>query len=186
MPTIAEVAGQELIWVQRKVSRPDYELRATGTVVASLQGDRGESEHHSWTFKLEGRLRRRVTVYEPDSDVDSAMFRWRRAEGGTMELPEGRILRFGPAENSSPPRWDWLEPDGTPLVHFHTRAGFDMSEGLVEIVHGAAGLSELPLLVVLGEYLAVLFATRHSGVPNVWPDVWDAIAFNWPDFSLPD
>lgn len=98
-----------------------------------------------------------------------------------MELAEGRILNFGTAKNSSPPRCDWLQPDGTPLVRFQTRAGFDMSEGLVEIQQEVAGLSELPLLVVLGEYLAVRFAARRGDAPNVW-SVWDTIAFQWPDF----
>jgi hypothetical protein len=57
MPTgLAEVAGQDLIWVQPKVSRPEYGLRAAATVFASLRGSCGECEHHSWTFKLEGWL----------------------------------------------------------------------------------------------------------------------------------
>ena len=183
-PTIAEVAGQELIWVQPMLSRPDYELRAAAIVVASLRGHRGESANRSWTFKREGRLRRRVTVHAADSDLTAAVFRWRRAEGGTMELPEGRILHFGAAQGTSSLRCDWLEPDGKPLVHFQTRAGFDMSEALVEIEHDAAQLPELPLLVVLGEYLTVLFAARRGDVPNVW-SVWDTIPFTWPDFDLP-
>lgn len=178
-PALAEVVGQELIWVQPKISKPDYELRAAGTVVASLHGQCGESQHHSWTFKLEGWFRRRVIVHAPDSVVDAAVFRWRWAEGGTLELPEGRILHFGVAKNSSPPRFDWLAPDGTPLVHFQTRAGFDVSEALVEIEQEAARLSELPLLVVLGQYLAVLFAMRHGDVPEVLT-VWDTLP-SFPD-----
>jgi hypothetical protein len=177
---LAEVAGQELAWVQPKVGKPEYELRAAGTVVASLRGRRGESDHHEWTFKLQGWFRRRVAVYTPDSDAAVAVFRWRRAEGGTMELPDGRPLHFGPAKNSSPPRWDWLEPDGTPLVHFQTRPGFDLSEGLVEIEQEAAHISELTLLVLLGEYLAVLFAARYYGGSG-WSD-WDPIDLNGPAF----
>jgi hypothetical protein len=176
---LAELAGQELIWVQPKVSKPDYELRAAGTVVASLRGRCGESEHQSWTFKLEGWFRRRVTVHAPNSFAAAAAFRWRREEGGTLELPEGRLLHFGVAKNSSPARFDWLESDGTPLVHFQTRAGFDASEALVEIEPEAAGLLELPLLVVLGEYLAVLFAMRHGGAPDVL-SVWNTLP-SFPD-----
>jgi len=176
---LAEVRGQELIWVQPKASKPDYELRAAGTVVASLRGRCGECEHHSWTFKLEGWFRRRVTVHAPDSVADGAVFRWRREEGGTLGLRQGRILHFGVGKNSSPPRFDWLEPDGTPLVHFQTRAGFDASEGLVEIEPEAARLLELPLLVVLGEYLTVLFAMRHGGAPDVL-SVWDSLP-SFPD-----
>jgi hypothetical protein len=175
MPTgLAEVAGQDLIWVQPKVSKPEYELRAATTVVTSLRGSCGECEGHSWTFKLEGWLRRRVTVQAPDPVADGAVFRWRRADGGTLDLPEGRILHIGVAQDSLPPRFDMLEPDGTPLVHFQTRAGCDASERLVEIEKEAATLFELPLLVVLGEYLAVLLAKRHGGAPDVL-SVWDTL-----------
>jgi hypothetical protein len=113
-------------------------------------------------------------VQAPDSVADGAVFRWRRDEGGTLKLTEGRIHHFGVAKDSLPPRLDWLEPDGTPLVHFQTRAGCDASEGLVEIEQEAATLLELPLLVVLGEYLAVLFAKRHGGAPDVL-SVWDTL-----------
>jgi hypothetical protein len=174
--------SQGLIWVQPKFSKPDYELRAGDTVVGILHGDRGEFENQSWAFKLEGWFRRRVTVHALDSGVHAAVFRWRWAEGGTLELPEGRILHFGVVKNSSPLRYDWLDPDGTSLVHFQTRVGFDISEALVEMEQAAARHSELPLLVVLGEYLAVLFAMRYGAVPNPSPDVWDTLP-GFPDLD---
>lgn len=179
---LAEVAGQELIWVRPAMSRPDYELRAAGTVLATLRGHLGESEHHSWTFKREGWFRRRVTVHALDSDVDVGVFRWRWAEGGTLELPDGKTLHFGAAKNSSPLRCEWRETDGTPLVRYQTRPGFDMSEALVEIEQEAAAHSDLPLLVVLGEYLTVLFAARRGEVPNV-TSVWDMAFPDFPDFD---
>jgi len=38
---LAEVAGTGLIWVQPKVSKPDYDLGTAGTVVARLRGQCG-------------------------------------------------------------------------------------------------------------------------------------------------
>ena len=158
---IIDLAHHELTWVRINYSGPDYELRTAATVVASLRGVHGECGDRSWTFKLKGIFRRRVTVSTPEGG-EVAVLRWRHERGGAMELPEGRTMHFVPAVSASPPHWDWVGPDGRALAHFKPRTGFDVAEGLVEIEQEAAGLSELPLLVVLGEYLAGLLAWRRQ------------------------
>ena len=50
------------------------------------------------------------------------------------------------------------EVAGQELVHFKSHAGILKMEGQVEVEPGAHGLQELPLLVVLGWCLLILFA----------------------------
>jgi hypothetical protein len=66
-------------------------------------------------------------------------------------------LRFGSA-NFWRSQWDWLDAANKPLVHFKSRQGLLNLEGQVEIEPQAAASPDVPLLVVLGWYLLVLFA----------------------------
>jgi hypothetical protein len=162
MRTIAEVADQELVWVQPARLKQTFELRTGDEVVATLQFQRaslatGEVAGQQWTFKREGFWHPQVTVRVAGSDANTAVFKPAWTGGGTLELPQGRLLRFG-AANFWHSQWDWSDPNGTPLVHFKSHAGLLKTEGEVGIEPGAAALPEQPLLVVLGWYLLILFA----------------------------
>ncbi len=152
---MAEVAGQELIWVQPDALRPDYELRKDNGVIATLRGDLGEAAGCQWTFedRREG-WPRRVIVRPKAAGDDLAIFRLHGLEEGRIDLPGGRHLRF---RHVAKWRWEWQEGDGTMLVEFTIRPGFDMTEGLVRVAQHAVTVAELPLLVVLTEYLFTLF-----------------------------
>jgi hypothetical protein len=162
MKRMAEVADRGLVWVQPSVMKDAYELRAGDEVVATLVFRRStlataETGDRSWTFKREGFWRPQVTVRAADSEQNEAIFRPGWAGGGTLELGGGRTLRLG-AANFWHTQWDWQLPDGSTAVHFKSRSGFLKSGAEVQIEDGARHLPELPLLVVLGWYLLVLFA----------------------------
>jgi hypothetical protein len=156
---MAEIAGQELMWVQQDV-RGHYELRAANSVIATLGGKLGETAGHRWMFEdeYEGR-HRRVIVWQDAVREYLTIFQLRGLEEGRMDLPGGRRLRFRHVAKWG---WEWQEVDGTMLVEFTIRLGFDMTEGLVRVGERAVTLAELPLLVVLAEYLFTLFdLDRH-------------------------
>ncbi len=185
-PTIAEVAGRELVWVQVAIAKPEYKLYADGRVIASLFGNRGQCMNQSWTFKRKGWFHRRAIVRAPASNVNAAVCNWSRQEGGVLVLPDSRTFHFAAAADCSPVRYDWIDSDGKPLARFQTREGLDLSEASVEIKRKAVRVTELPLLVVLGQYLVTLFAARHRDVPDVWT-VLDLIDIPWPSLpELPD
>ena len=162
MKTIKEVALGELVWVQPARMKQDFELQAGDEVVGSLNWQRaslaaGETADQSWTFKREGFLHPQVTVRVPGSDDNVALFHPRWAGGGTLDLQQGKQLRFV-AANFWHSQWDWLDAQKTPLVHFKSRQGLLKVEGQVEIETEAIQSPELPLLVVLGWYLLILFS----------------------------
>jgi len=160
--TIAEVGSQELEWVQPARLHRVYELHASDDVVALLRFERAslasaETAWQKWTFQQEVFWRRQVTIRSPDS-ADALMFMAAGMSSGTLELSQGRLLRFG-AANFWRSRWDWSDNESqSPLVHFKRRAGLLKTEGPVDIETRAVTYPELPLLVVLGWYLLILFA----------------------------
>lgn len=162
MRTIAEVADQELVWEQPARLKQTFELHASDEVVATLEFQRsslaiGLVADQQWTFKREGFWHPQVTVRVAGSDANVAVFKPAWTGGGTLELPQGRQLRFG-AANFWHSQWDWSDPAGQPLVHFKSHAGLLKTEGEVGIEPAAVGLAEMPLLAVLGWYLLILFA----------------------------
>ena len=160
--TIAEVAGQDLVWTQPARSKQAFELHAPTEVVATLQFERsslasGQAGEQSWTFKREGFWHPQVTARVPGSDSNLAVFKPAWTGGGTLELSEGRVLKFG-AANFWHSQWSWWDPSGKLLMQFKSHAGLLRMEGQLDIAADAVALSELPLLVVLGWYLLILFA----------------------------
>lgn len=166
MRTIADVASQELVWVQPARLQRVFELHASDDVVAVLRFESaslasGETAWQKWTFKRERFWRGQVTIRTPDS-VDAVVFKPARMGGGALELSQGRLLHFG-AANFWHSRWDWSDNESqAPLIHFKSRPGLLKTEGQVDIETKAVTYPELPLLVVLGWYLLIVFARNAA------------------------
>jgi hypothetical protein len=165
MRTINEVAMAELLWVQPARLKQVFELRADNEVVGNMRFERaslasGETADHNWTFKREGFWHPRITVRVPGSEDNVALFSPGWAGGGALDLG-GRQMRFV-AANFWHSQWDWVDAQNRPLVHFKSHQGILKTEGQVEIEPDAITSPDLPLLVVLGWYLLVLFARDAS------------------------
>ena len=161
MRTIREVAGQQLLWVQPARMHQFFELRAGDEVVGTLRWERaslaiGETADHQWSFKREGFWHPRITVRVKGLDDNVALFSPGWAGGGTLDLPQGRSLHFG-AANFWHSQWAWEKVKDTPLVRFTNHVGLLKTEGQVNVDGDAAQSPDLPLLVVLGWYLLILF-----------------------------
>ena len=159
MRTINEVAQADLLWMS-DTNEHSFELRAGDEVVGRLQlGDKqrgdGDAANERWTFRREGFLRQRVTVRVPGSDANVAIFHVSWKKGGILELDRGRWMRL---RLPSLWRWKWTWADmyGRPLVHLEN--GLFMRDGQVTIEPDAAAAPDVPLLVVLGWYLLVVWA----------------------------
>ena len=98
MMKMTELAGRELHWVQPRVMKMEYELRAGEMIAATLRFRSSfgsfataASADGSWTFKRVGFWQTRVTVRANGAEADLAAFKnntW--SGGGTLELPDGR------------------------------------------------------------------------------------------------
>ncbi len=161
MRPILEVADQVLVWQQPARSKRAFELRAGDEVVATLRFARGslaeaEAANHRWTFKREGFWHPRVTVRVEGSDTDVAVFKPSWSGGGTLERPQEPVKLI--AANMWHSQWVWQVTKDVPLVHFKSHQGFFKTSAEVEVSRGAVDPADVPLLVLLGWYLILLFA----------------------------
>jgi hypothetical protein len=168
MRMLHEVHRDELVWVRPKWSRFFFELRAGETVVATLAwtgGSRAAAEcaGAQYRFSREGWLRPRILVREgatgrptgagaPEETVATFV---RRRGGGTLTFPDGRTFLWRKLRVWTSERV-WADVNETVLVRFNpvTRE----SPVTVSSQPQAAELAELPLLILLGQYLVVLAA----------------------------
>lgn len=170
MPSIADVAGQELIWVQPAALRREHELRAGDQVVGTLSFQRGsladaETDGHHWTFKRSGFWHPRVTAREAGADQDVGVFRPHWGGGGVLESPDGHEIRLTTA-NFWQSEWVWLAKDHA-LINFRGRHGLIKANGTVQIEPMAATLPQMPMLVLLGWYLILLYADDAASAGGV-------------------
>ena len=132
---IAEVADQELVWIQPAARKREHELRAGDELVATLRFQRGTLA---------------------DAEADIAAFHPRWTGGGSLEVADGNALKLASA-NFWQSEWVRLDKD-QPVVRFKGRHGIVKAKGAVEVQAGAGERPDLPLLILLGWYLILLHA----------------------------
>ena len=161
MKKIAGEIGRELKWVQPSAWKMEYELRADDELIATLRFRSSfgsfataESADGCWTFKRIGFWQTKATIRACGSDAEIGIFKnntW--SGGGTLELSDGRKL---PAStNGWRTTFEFKSEAGETLVRFKC-GGIVHLSATVEIQPDAAGLPELPLIVMLGWYLTVM------------------------------
>jgi hypothetical protein len=161
MKRVSELIDQQLKWVQPSALKMHYELRAGDELVATLRFRStlgtfatAESADGCWTFKRIGFRQTRVTVRACGVDTDIATFNnntWKA--GGTLEFPDGR--KFPATTNFWQTKLEFQNESGDTLIQFQSGGLMHLS-ATVEIQHSPVGLSELPMMVILGWYLIVM------------------------------
>ncbi|HOT91099.1 MAG TPA: hypothetical protein PLJ78_04635 [Anaerolineae bacterium] len=162
MRKITMQSNQKLEWRQPNPFKMEYELRAGDELVATLRFRSSfgtlataESADGCWTFKRVGFFQTRVTVRVCGSETDLAVFKnntWKG--GGTLILADGR--EYLVTTNFWQTDYGFKTAEGEPLVNFKTRMGLLHQATEVEILPAGENLPELPWMVLLGWYLAVM------------------------------
>ncbi len=157
MHDIDAVSGQEVEWVRFSPRQRRYELRAGGEVVAFLTWARGseaegECSRRPYRFNRRGWVRRRTLVFSsPKSPLPLAIV-VHRGSSGTLVFPDGRAFQWIGADRGSKDKL-WCDHHGGELLRFSPM------QARVGVTRGAAAdrwsSEELPLLLLLGEYLLV-------------------------------
>ncbi len=162
MMKLAELIGQELKWVQPNILKMEYQLHAGDTVAATLDflssfGSfaTATSADGSWVFKRVGFWQNRVTVRVSGEEANLAVFKnntW--SEGGTLELPDGR--KYPANTNFWATHYEFKTETGEVLVNYRKIGGLFHMSAAVEIYPAAKDIAEMPWMVMLGWYLAVM------------------------------
>ena len=156
-----ERVAETLSWTQPRMMREEYLLHRGQEPVGSLTFRSGwgtlatgQYDGGSWTFKRMGFLRARVTVRPVDTETDIATFHpttW--SGGGSLELSGGR--QFKVEISFWQTRFAVLDHTNRALLRYRPKGVFRQGADM-DILAGAAGVVELPWLMLLGWYLAVL------------------------------
>ena len=178
MRTLNDISGVELRWAKPKRSKLQFELRAGQTpdedtgepALATMSWTRGSQAIGQWAggeyrFSREGWLRPRALVRaatSPATDTVADAAAANTADepiatfaqhGGALTFPDGRTVLWKKPKRLANDRL-WVDSAGTVLVSFH--AGNWRTPVAVTSQFDATALPELPLLLLLGQYLLVL------------------------------
>ena len=163
-----EVSGAELRWVKPKRTKLEFELRAgaadSETVLATLAWTRGSQAVGQWAegayqFSRAGWLRPRILVRRAESNVPTAAdtpeepIATLAQHGGTLTFADGRTFLWKKPKGRSNEHI-WLDSAGIELVRF--RPGGRRSPDTATPHFDVTTLPELPLLILLGQYLLML------------------------------
>ena len=168
MEAFSTAIGSKLYWVQPRTFERKFELRAEKGLFGMLSfgtplGTRAAAEvaTGSWTFKRVGFLNPRVTVREAGKEADLAVFWPKFWGGGTVEFATGGRFQW-----KSLNFWatSWGFADTREELVFTMKPGAEKpklsdllkTQAVVEIGTHSYGLTELPLLLMLGWYLMIM------------------------------
>jgi hypothetical protein len=173
MRSLQEAIGRELMWRQRALFSPSYDLvdpeSRAGEPYATMLwregflswGSKAEarSGDGAWRFLLRGFFGDRVLVLGA-GDAAVATFRqgWRR---GILTTQDGRELTWRRASLLSR-EWRFEDSNGVPVVTFRTRFQILRGVGRVAFESSAASPGDQALLACLGWYLLLRRRARAA------------------------
>jgi hypothetical protein len=175
MKDFSELKGQQPEWRQPKTGGRVYELRLDDKLFAVLTfrsafGSYATAEFSGgkYTFKRVGFFTPHVTIRREGEEADLAVYRpnWTGAQG-MLDL-DGKTFSWRPA-NFWATRYAWYAGKE---VLLHYRQGVEdkhfsdlfKTQAQVELTEAAWDLQGLPLLVLLGWYLVVLYEQDSAAV----------------------
>jgi hypothetical protein len=167
MLTLRPDLSGRLVWAPSPTSPRRFELRAGDDVAATLTFDKavgslatGRSGAGTWTFKRAGFLQPCVTVRDIGSEYDLAVFRPTWTGSGDVEFGSGTRVHWRPFGfwNSE---WGFVRRDDR-IVTFHWLPDTAELDARVEFPAASLDVKELPILLLLGWYLRVLFYQEEA------------------------
>ncbi|HWR64659.1 MAG TPA: hypothetical protein VN364_00925 [Bellilinea sp.] len=168
MENIFHAINQEMVWTQPNAFKEEYELKTGFGLLGTLNFRSAwgslavaETANGCWTFKRVGFLTTRVSIRRCDSETEVASFRnnsW--SGGGTLELPDGRVFRA--STNFWQTRLELMTDRDELILSYKDIGGFFKRTATLVIDPAAASLNELPMVVMLSWYLAVMMYRDSS------------------------
>jgi hypothetical protein len=154
-----------LVWVKPTRTGRQFVLRSVDTVLATLTWTRGSSALAQWGasqyhFSRQGWLQPRVLVRDASASDTSEPLATFTQRGGALSFLDGRAYFWKKPKRLTNERI-WGDAAGTELVRL--RPGRH-STVTVTTPPEAAQLPELPVLILLGQYLLVLATQDQAAV----------------------
>jgi hypothetical protein len=154
--------GEPLAWRQSAALKLIYDLYSGEETIATLTFHSttgslaiGQSLDGAWSFKRIGCFDAAITVRPHGQENNLAVYKnktW--SSGGQLTLVDGRCYQV--VSHGWETCFEIMNRDGAPLIRFSAHSSMQLS-AVVTVTPDAAHLAELPWLIMLGGYLAVMF-----------------------------
>jgi hypothetical protein len=160
MSTHCDDQGAGLVWTRPKESKRQFELQvADNTILATRTWGRGAHAQAQWgeihyQFSRQGWFRPRIMVHAADSAEAGTPIATFAQHGGVLRFPGDRAFFWKKPQWLTSERL-WVDSAATELVRFHPARH---TTAAVTTPPGATHRPELPLLILLGQYLILLAA----------------------------
>ena len=161
MRSIIGISASPIVWKQPKLMEPAFELRFSEEILGTLRFKNsfgslaeGTMAEGKWSLKRLGFLKTHVTIRQADDQRNVAVYfnnTW--SQGGTLELPDGR--KYQANSNFWHSQFEFTDMQENPILRFTNIGGFKLHAQL-EILPLGKDLTEIPWMVLLGWYLAVM------------------------------
>jgi len=173
MRSLLQISSSPLIWKQPRLTEPFFELKYSEEVLATLRFNNsfgslatGTAAEGEWSFKRLGFMKTYITIREKGKDANIAVFQnntW--SGGGTLEFPDGRKYRAN--SNFWHSEVEFTDEEDKPLIRYINIGGFKLHAQL-ELMPSAKELPEMPWMVLLGWYLAVMTSREGEMVAAIF------------------
>ena len=173
MRSLLQISSSPLYWKQPKLMEPAFELKYSEEILATLKfrnsfGSLAEGTvaEGTWSFKRQGFMKTSVTVREKGKEANIAVFHnntW--SDGGTLELPDGR--KYQANSNFWHSEFEFTDETGKSVIRFVNIGGFKLHAQL-DLMPSAKALPEMPWMVLLGWYLAVMTSRDGEMVASLF------------------
>lgn len=167
MKPVGQTLGKDLFWAFAPGSTDAYELRDGDEVAGNLSLlsttgllVEGICAEGRWTFKRVGFFSTHITVRATGIGENLAVFTPTVGGGGTLSFAGGPTFRWTP-QSAVEAGWDFVAEDGFVVVSVgptteNTPVDTARIEGRTAVSLAAAGVHQLPVLVLLAWYLYVI------------------------------
>ena len=160
---LAELAKEPLEWKCVGITDASWDLYAGASLIGALRlgamrmSGTAEIAPGRWKIFRMG-LFGSVHVSAEGARTEAAKFskKWYR---GRVKLETGQELEWGPT-NFWATRWAWTGENGQPAVEFR-RKGWLGRANMALVAPEARAMGELPVLLILGQFLMIRRAQAH-------------------------
>lgn len=167
MKTLIEWGATSLTWVQPKAFRREFELRAGGQTVATVQWVSTfgslvsvQSADGKWLIRRHGLFWRQGSIRREGDLSDLATFRLGWFGKIRLDSQTGESYRWARSKFWMP-EWTFTNASGFPVARFRLTGFFLRSNGEIAFCESAQlHRSDLPILVLTGWYLVIVIQRR--------------------------
>lgn len=170
MKSLKRSRAQTLEWVQPKALSRYHELFAGAELYGTLTWKKpfgslalGVCAEESFSFKRGGFLHPFVTIRRLSIEDDFGKMEMKLGHNGLLQMADGQVFEFRRL-GLWKPQWSFFDESGELICSITKKAKVPRFSGSVKIGEKARRKIHLPLLLLVGWYVIVLFTEEEIAI----------------------